>query len=433
MKTLARSTVLLLTAGTLYASAQGTEDPPSASWPDYRGPNWDGHAPNANVPLKWSEKKNVRWKTRLHGTGWSSPVVLGGKIWMTSATRRGSKMSVVAVDFATGKKLHERTLIETKRPEKKNAFNSYASPSPVIEKGRVYVHFGTYGTMCLDTDSAETLWERRDIHCDHMEGPGSSPVLYEDLLLFNMDGGDVQFVIALDKKTGKTRWRRNRSMDYSRLIPDFRKAYSTPVLVEIDGKEQLISSGARATMGYDPHTGKELWRVRHKGFSMSARPLVGDGMLFLNTGFMRAELVAVRLSGKGDVTADNVVWTWRRNVPTIPSKLLVDGRIYMVNDSGIATCLDAKTGKRIWLKRIGGQHCASPVYAGGRIYFFDRDGQTVVIDPGKEFKQLAINRLGDGFMSSAAVVGNAFILRTKLNLYRIEEEPDRKRSGERRR
>lgn len=400
------------------------------AWPEYRGPARDGRADAARVPLEWSEKKNLRWKTPIPGLGWSSPVVWNDRIWLTTATEDGRRMFVLAVDFATGEKLVGRMLFENDEPAKKNALNSYASPSPTLEADRVYVHFGTYGTACLHATTGETVWQRRDINCDHMEGPGSSPVLFEDLLIFHVDGGDVQFVIALDKETGATKWQRERSIDFADVPNDLRKAYSTPIFVEVEGAIRMISSGAKATMAYDPRTGEELWRVRHDGFSMSSRPLHQDGVLFLNTGFMRAELLAVRADGEGDVTDDNIVWRYARNVPRMPSPLLIDGRLYMVSDNGIASCLDAKTGERVWQERIGSEHCASPVFAAGRIYFFDREGRSVVIAPGDKFESLAENQLDDGFMASPAIVGDAFVLRTRSHLYRIEERRAEKVKGE---
>ena len=393
----------------------------AGGWPDFRGPSWNGRVAAARVPLKWSESNNVRWKTKLTGEGWSSPVVWDDRIWLTTATERGKRLHVVAVDAQTGEELHERVLFEVERPEHKNALNSYASPSPTVEAGRVYVHFGTYGTACLDTESFATLWQRRDLNCDHMEGPGSSPILYQGLLIFNVDGGDVQYVIALDRQTGKTQWRTDRSVDLTKWPPDLRKAYSTPILAEVDGSLCLVSSGAQATMAYDPLTGKELWRVRYAGYSMASRPLADDGLLFLTTGFTRARMIAVQAAGEGDVTDDNIVWSYRHNVPKMSSPLVVRGRVYMVDDSGIATCLAAESGENLWRQRIGGEHCASPICVGDRIYFFDRDGRTVVLGVADKFQKLATNQLADGFMASPAVVGEAFILRTKTHLYRIEE------------
>lgn len=412
-------TRLLLALLALTAAARAQE------WRDYRGPAFDGCAPpGAKVPLRFSEQENLKWKRRIPGQGWSSPVVLAGRVWLTTADTRGRKMSVLGVDLETGVVVVERVVFENRKVENKNRLNSYASPTAAVEPGRVYVHFGSYGTACLDARDGATIWKRRDIRCDHMEGPGSTPFLWNDLLIFHMDGGDVQFVIALDKETGKTRWKTGRSEDLTELIPDKRKAYSTPILIEVAGQERLICSGAVATMALAPKTGKELWKVRHGGFSMSSRPLHADGMLFLNTGFMRPQLLAVKAAGAGDVTGEEgaIAWTYRRGVPTMSSACLVGGRIYMVSDGGIATCLDAAKGEALWRKRIGGNYSASPLHVGGRIYFFARDqGKVVVLKAGDRFEKLAENQLGDGFMASPAVVGNALVLRSKRHLYRVEE------------
>jgi outer membrane protein assembly factor BamB len=406
----------------LLASVAAQDDAPRADWPEYRGPTCDGQAPDAAVPLKWSEKSNVRWKTAIAGTGWSSPIVHDGRIWLTTATEDGKRRWAIAVDAASGKILHERVVFEVAEPQHKNALNSFASPSPVADAGRVWVHFGSDGTACLDAQSGATIWERRDLNCDHMEGAGSSPFLFDDLLVCNVDGGDVQYVVALDRETGETRWRTDRDPKLAELAPDLRKAYSTPIAIEVDGAPRLISSGARATVAYDPTNGKELWKVRHIGFSMSPRPLFHAGLVILSTGFMSAQLMGVRAAGEGDVTDTHVAWTWRRNVPKMPSPVLVDGRLYMVSDNGIVTCLEARTGQSLWHERIGGEHCASPLAAAGRIYFFDREGRTLVIAPGEKCRELAENRLADGFMASPAVTGDALILRTTKALYRIEGE-----------
>ena len=296
---------LVLVSATLAA-------PPQLDWPDFRGPNRDGHAPvSANVPLEWSEKKNVAWKTELPGEGWSTPIVGGGRIWVTAATEEGRKMHVLALDASSGEIVHEVLLFENEEPEPKNKLNSFASPSCVLDESRVYAHFGSYGTASLDVETGEVLWKRRDVNCDHMQGPGSSPVLWKDRLIINADGGDVQYVIALDSETGETAWKTDRSFDFSELEPDLRKAYSTPVLVEVGGKPRLISSGAQATVAYDPKTGEELWSVRHKGFSMSSRPVTDGKVVYLNTGFMKPNLLAVDLDGRGDVTDENIRWSYR--------------------------------------------------------------------------------------------------------------------------
>jgi outer membrane protein assembly factor BamB len=278
-----------------------------------------------------------------------------------------------------------------------------------------------YGTACLDTASGKVLWQRRDVHCDHFRGPGSSPILFGDLLIFHMDGIDVQYVIALDKTTGRTVWKTDRSIDLEAFVPDLRKAYSTPTVIEAAGRTQLLSTGAQGSYAYDPATGKELWRVTIRGFSNVARPLFGGGLVLVNSGFGRAQLWAVRPDGQGDVTDTHVAWRATRGIPAKPTPVLVDDLIYMADDRGVASCLELATGETVWQERLGGQFSASPIYADGRIYFFSHDDEATVIRPGRTFQPLAANHLDAGCMASPAVVGNALIVRTKTHLYRIEE------------
>jgi len=393
-------------------------------WPDYRGPGRDGHADAAAVPLHWSEERGVLWKTPIHGRGWSSPVVGEGKVWLTTATPDGKRMSAVRVDLASGKVELDLPLIETADPEPRNDLNSYASPSPVIEPGRVYAHFGTYGTVCLDSATGEELWRRSDLNCDHMMGPGSSPLLHGERLFLNVDGGDVQYVAALDKHTGETLWRTDRDASLKEFAADLRKAYSTPTIVAAGEEQQLLSSGAQITAVYDPEDGSELWRVRHGGFSMSARPVIGKGLVVLNTGFVTPELWAVRLGGVGDVSATHVAWKHRRGVATMASALLVDDLLFLISNGGVASCLDIETGNEHWRKRILGEVCASPVYAGGRVYFLDREGRAQVVAADAEHRVLATNDLDEGFMASPAVVGDSFLLRSTGHLYRIVDSPE---------
>jgi len=403
------------------------QNPETGNWPEYRGPSANGHSAAKGLPLSWSENQNVKWKVAIHGKGWSSPVVWGDQIWLTTATPDGREMFVLCIDRNTGKLLLDRKLFENPEPDPINDVNSYASPSPVIEEGRVYVHFGSYGTACFDTKTIKPVWIRRDLPCRHSVGPGSSPVLFRDLLILTMDGIDVQYMTALDKRTGKTIWRTDRGIGASRGTNggsgtnEGNKSFNTPAFIEFGGKTQMVSTGAKAVVAYDPATGSELWRAAHGGYSNSSRPLFGNGMVFINTGYDRAELFAVRLGGSGDVTSSNVVWKLTKSVPFKPSALLLDGLYYMVTDGGILTCLEAATGQQVWQERIGGHFSASPVYAEGRIYLFSEEGKTTVIKPGRKLEVLGENVLSDGFMASAAIAGKGFYLRTKTHLYRIEE------------
>ncbi|MDP6540181.1 MAG: PQQ-binding-like beta-propeller repeat protein [Planctomycetota bacterium] len=390
-------------------------------WPEFRGPTADGHAAAGDPPVEWSEERHVAWKTPIHGRGWSTPVVWDGRAWMTTADDGGHELSVVCVDVVTGAVLQDRVLFEVPKPQERMALNSYASPSAVIEQGRVWVHFGAEGTACLDSETGRTLWERRDLRCEHGVGPGSSPVLHGGRLIFHVDGMDVQYVVALDKDTGETLWRTERSVDLSGKSPDTRKAFSTPILVTLEGRQQLISTGADATMAYDPRDGSELWRVLFSGFSQSSRPIAAGGVVYLNTGYMRPELWAVRADGEGDVTGSHVLWKRRRAVPTMPSPLVVGDRLFLTSDGGVVSCLVAASGEELWRERVGGQYSASLLLAAGRLYLCDREGLTTVIEPADELKVLAENELDSGLMASPLVVGDALLLRTKTHLYRIEQ------------
>lgn len=391
------------------------------TWPEFRGPTGDGHAACRGLPITWSGTENVAWKTAIPGHGWSSPVIWHQQIWLTTATPDGREMSAVCVDRETGKIIHEIKVFDTSNPEPIAVTNSYASPTPAVEDGRVYLHYGTYGTACLDTATGRTLWTRRDLNCDHHEGPGSSPILFDNLLIVHVDGRDVQYVVALDKLTGRTAWKTNRSVDYSQYHPNLRKAFCTPQVIQSGGRLQVISPGPMATIGYDPRTGDELWKVRYRGWSMVARPLFGHGLVFMINDYDRPQLWAVRPDGHGDVTDSHVAWTVDRGMPSQPSFLLVGDLLYLVNNGGIAYAIEARTGAEVWRSRIHGDYSASPVYADGRIYFFARDSVATVIEPGRQFEELAVNHLDGGqMMASPAVAGGALFVRTQAHLYRIE-------------
>ena len=387
-------------------------------WPCFRGPQQNNHS-DARTPIKWSETENVLWKTAIHGRGWSSPVTWGEQIWLSTATEDGRKMSVLCLDAKSGKVIHDKVLFENEEPRFCHAMNSYASPTPVIQEGRVFVHFGSYGTACLDSENCKVLWQRRDLPCDHFRGPGSSPVSYNDWLIIHYDGADVQYVVALDKETGKTIWKQDRDIDYGTDNGDIFKAYSTPLIVTIDGQDQLISPASKATIAYNPKDGSELWRVRYDGFSATAQPLFDGRHFYVNSGFSKAELFAVQANAKGDVTDSHVQWNVKKTIGSKPSQLLVDGLIYNVHDKGVASCLDAQTGEELWAKRLKGQFSASPLYAGGNIYLFNHEGQAWVLAPGRTYKELAANQLDDGGLSSPAVYEESLIVRTSTHLYRL--------------
>jgi outer membrane protein assembly factor BamB len=404
----------------------------SDHWPQFRGPEGNGHSDVKGLPLTWSETQNVVWKTAIHDRGWSSPVIYGNQIWLTTATVDGRKLYALCLDRASGRIVHDLKFFEVAQPQYAHPFNSYASPTPVIEAGRVYVTFGSPGTACLDTKTGKVLWERRDLECNHFRGAGSSPIIFQNLLLMHFDGSDHQYVVALDKRTGKTVWQTKRSIDFQDVDAqgkiaadgDYRKAFATPHVAQLNGRWEMISLGSKAAYGYDPFTGKELWRVEERGeHSASTRPVIGFGLIFYPTGFAKGQLFAVRAGGNGLITNTHVAWKTRQGVSNKPSILLVDDLIYLISDAGVAGCVEARTGQQVWQQRIGGEYSASPVYADGKIWFFSEEGKTTVIKPGRTFERLAENKLDEGFLASPALAGKAFYLRTRTHLYRIENRP----------
>ena len=403
-----------------------------ADWPQFRGPLGTGHIPGGQaLPAEWSETKNVDWKVALPGRAWSSPVVWVDKIWLTTADEKGNKLTGLCVDANNGKIIFEKQLFHIVDPQFAHKFNSYGSPTPVVEARRVYLTWGSPGTACLDTKTNKVLWARDDFVCDHFRGAGSSPILYKNLLILTFDGADHQFVAALDKHTGKTVWRTKRSVDFQDLNTngepfrdgDLRKGYSTPLVIQHGGVTQLISIGAMACYAYDPLAGRELWRVTERAqHSASTRPVYGHGMLFYPTGFAKGQLLAVDPAAKGEAADTHIRWRLKRSAPNKPSVLLIGELIFMIDDGGIATCVEAKSGNVVWSERVGGNYSASPVTDGKRIFFFSEEGKTTAIAAAREFKILAESQLDGGFMASPAVHGDTWILRTKTYLYRIEKQ-----------
>jgi len=415
-------------------------DAAETNWPEFRGPSGDGLSTSTNLPLRWSEEQNVKWKTPILGKAWSSPVIWGQQVWLTTATTNGQELSAVCVDPGTGRVLQDLKLFDVAKPQYCIPFNSYASPTPVIEAGRLYVTFGSAGTACLETQTGRVLWTRRDIECNHFRGAGSSPILYSNLLFLNFDGSDHQFVVALDKQTGRTVWQRNRSIDFQDLGPDglpemtgdYRKAFATCQVATFEGQTTLLSPGSKALYAYDPLSGTELWRVEERSsYSSATRPVTGHGLVFAPTGFASGQVLAIRPGKPGEVLDAKVpgpasmqlqvVWKTKRNAPKKPSLLLLGDLLYAIEDNGVATCWEAMTGTVVWSERLGGHYSASPLAAGGRIYMFDEEGFTTVIPAGRKFGNVTKMRLGDGFMASPAVSGKALFLRSRAQLYRIEK------------
>ncbi|MCH1495586.1 MAG: PQQ-binding-like beta-propeller repeat protein [Rubripirellula sp.] len=409
-------TLMIPVLGSLDASAE-------EEWWQFRGPNGNGHYRSDRLVESWTETENVAWRTEIHDRGWSSPIIVGDHIWMTTATREGHKLFAICVHKDSGKIIHDIHLFDVDSPQRITAENTYATPTPVVVGEHVIVHFGTYGTACLDAQSANVIWKRRDLNCDHEvnAGPASSPTVINGQVIVHVDGRDVQYIIALDPKTGDTIWKTNRSRDFSDIPVNQRKAFCMPYLFSSARGPQMISPGGRAIYSYDLQ-GNELWRVEHRGFSVAPRPVAGFGMVFSLIDRDNPELWAIRSDGSGDVTDTHVVWKEYRSMPQRCSPLLINDLLYLVNREGIATCLEAKTGELAWRERLPGQFSASPIYANGKIHFFNEDAECFILKPGRTYELVRRNKLTpQRVLASPAIDENSLIVRTEKALYRIEQ------------
>ncbi|MDZ4684554.1 MAG: PQQ-binding-like beta-propeller repeat protein [Planctomycetaceae bacterium] len=385
----------------------------AGDWPQFRGPTQQGVSTEIKLPVTWSETEHIAWKTDLPGLGWSSPSIAGKQIWVTTAVDDGHSLRAMCLDRDSGRITKDVEVFHKDEPGPVHQKNSHASPTPLIEGDRVYVHFGKLGTACLTT-KGDIVWQTELIY-EHRHGPGGSPVVFENLLILNCDGTDTQYVIALDKTTGKEVWKQFRG--------EASMAYSTPTLTVVDGRAVVISCGGEWTVAYEPTTGKELWRFRYpKGYSNVPRPVVGFGMAFVSSGFNTPTLYALKLDGAGDLTNDHVAWKMTKGAPRNASPLVAGDEFYMVSDNGIVTCLDAKTGEQHWQERVGGDCSASPLFADGRLYITNETGVTTVLAAGKTHQELAKNELPGRTLASLATADGAIFLRTDAALYRIDSK-----------
>ena len=391
-------------------------------WSQFRGHYGNGIIKSTSAPINWSENTNIDWKTPIHDRGWSSPVIWNDQIWMTTATKDGKKMYAICVNKLSGKIEHDIHVFDVKSPQAITNENTYASPTPVVEEGRVYVHFGTYGTACISTKDGQILWKRRDLNCDHEigAGPASSPFIYNNFLIFNVDGRDVQYVIALNKETGETAWKTNRSVDFSDVQVNQRKAYGTPFIIPRSNTNQMVSIGAKGVYSYDPENGKELWKAEHRGWSIAPRPVYGEGLVFTMIDRDRPEMWAINPNGSGDITETHIQWKETKRMPPRASPIIIKGLLFVVDRNGYISCIEAKTGKSIWQKRMKGRFSASPILANNLIYFFNEDTVCTIIKPTRELEIVAENKLSeDKLMATPAFDENSIYIRTEKKLTRI--------------
>lgn len=391
------------------------------AWPQFRGPDGQGHGPEGSrFPTRWSEQQNIAWKVELPGLGWSSPVVDGQEIWLTTAMDAQHSLRAICIDAQTGDTRHS---IEVFHPDElvvKHERNSHATPTPVIGEGHVFVHFGTYGTAAIARKTGELVWKNQEHRLKHQWGPGSSPIQHDQLLIFNCDGMEKRYVVALDTKTGETVWRTERSVPIDKG-GHFRKAFSTPLITRQGDRQAVISTGANQVSAYEPQTGQELWTHEFYGYAAVTRPVLSQGLLFVTTGYGDHGLLAIHSEDTRRGKAGDLAWSTKNAAPIIPSPIAVGESLYVVNDNGILQCLHAETGKLQWRQRLAGNFAASPTYIGGRLYFHNDRGETFVIQPDeKEYRQVAVNSLNGNIQASLAAVDDALLLRTESHLYRIE-------------
>ncbi|MDA7605423.1 PQQ-binding-like beta-propeller repeat protein [Verrucomicrobiales bacterium] len=395
-------------------------------WPRFRGPTEDGHAKVKSIPLKWSATENVKWKVPVPGKGWSSPVLSDGRVYLTTAYAQGDnqdaagvkrELRVLGFDAENGKTVWDTKVFDQKASSRPiHQKNSHASPTPIIENGKVYVHFGHMGTACLDL-KGEIVWANKELGYNPVHGNGGTPIVVGDLLIFSADAGTDPFIVALYKKNGKVAWKKPRSE-----TPQSRKfSFSTPTLINMGGRSQIISPASGAVFSYDPKTGEELWSVNYGGWSVIPKPGVYKNMIFVGTGYERAHLLGIRVDekSKGNVTDSHIEWEITKRAPNTPSFMIVDDLLYFISDGGIATCVDPMTGEVIWQERAAGPMSASPVHSNGKIYFLDEQGKSTVIRAGRKFEVLATNSINERTLASYAIGEGAIYIRSLNNLYRI--------------
>ena len=417
------SLALLLSSTSLLAAAPTA--PTAPSWPEFRGAGAQGHSAATKLPLTWSPTSHIAWKTPVAGIGWSSPVVAGTRIFLTTAVSLSGKeeatadrsLRVISLDAATGKPVWDVELFQVKAPTAHRK-NSHASPTPIYEDKKLYVHFGHLGTACLDALTGKTLWSTQEFAYSPVHGNGSSPVLFEDLLIFNADAETEPKVIALDKATGKMRWTFARQSEAKKKF-----SFCTPLLIDVNGQKQLITPGSGVVNALNPKDGTEIWRFNYdQGYSVVPRPVYAHGMIYLSSGYDKPVLYAIKVNAdsKGDVTATHLGWIIDKAAPHNPSMAVIGDELYFVADNGILSCVDAKTGTVHYSERCTGPISASLLVADGKIYLQDEKGLGVVVKPGKSFSILAKNDLGEHSLASYAVIGSDLLIRTEGNLYRIK-------------
>jgi outer membrane protein assembly factor BamB len=424
MKIFRKLVIALISTGYLFnMAAQET------AWTHFRGSRLDAVSLEKTVPVSWNDQKGIAWKVPVDGKGWSSPVVYNNQIWVTTATDDGKEMYALCYDFASGRQLFKVKVFEPGKVQSKHNINTYATPTPCIENNFVYIHFGTYGTACLKTADGSVVWKRTDLNCEHVQGPGSSPVIYKNMLILHIEGTDVQYIIALDKKTGNTIWKTDRPKEcYDKLTRIGKKAYITPLIVNVNGRDLLISNGSAVCIAYDPITGKEVWRFVEGEDSTIAMPFAENGMVYFITSFVTppegvqyCELVAVDPSGSGDIAATHLRWRIKLSILQLSTPVIRNGLIYMVDTKNNLLCINASDGTTVYSDRLREKYNSSPVIAAGNIYYISINGEVMVVKEGKTPDIIARSNVEGEVYATPAILNKSIIIRTSDYLYRISE------------
>lgn len=424
MKTLKPFILALL----LVASSCSSTQEDIRSWTHFRGNDLNGIVEEGTFATTWNDSTNIIWKAEIRGKGWSSPVVYGDQIWCTSATEDGKEMFVVCIDYSSGEIIKEIPLFQPDTLYRIHPINSFATPTPAIEEGFVYVHFGRHGTACLDTETGEKVWARRDIQCEHIQGPGSSVFLYDNMVIIHMEGIDTMRIYALDKKTGETIWVAERNEEWYQGIDEIgRKAYVTPIVIEVDGRELLISNGSCVCDAYDVHTGELVWYIPRGEDSTISMPVEWDGKVYFYSGFETREdghkdcdFICVDPSGSGDISS-NIIWTVRSTMLQLQTPVVNEGLIFTVDSESLLMCMDAHTGEVIWKEQLKGKYHSSPTWADEKIYINQIRGTTYVYEASKQKNRISENKLQGDIWTTPAFLDNEILMRTSKYLYKISE------------
>jgi outer membrane protein assembly factor BamB len=411
---------LLLLFPFLLLEAQETQP----LWTHFRGSSLDGTAAGSGFPVSWNDSTHVIWRTPVPGRGWSSPLVYGNQVWLSTEENR--QMRALCFDWTTGDVIHDLLVFHPDTLYRKHAVNTYATPTGAIEEGRIYLHFGRYGTAGLDSETGETRWKRNDLQCDHIQGPGSSLLIYRDKLIVHMEGSDVQYIVALDKDSGATLWHTERPKEvYDKLEPIGKKAYTTPIIINVNGRDLMISNGSAACIAYDPETGEEVWRIVQGEDSTISMPVESDGTVYFYTSFVvneagrYCELLAVDPNGTGNIGASHIKWRLASPILQLPTPVVVEDLLYTVDSRSLLSCINAGTGATIWSEKLTGKYNSSPVYADGNLYLSSTRGTTLVFKAGRSWDPVAENELEGEIWATPAMTRGAIVMRTGKYLYKI--------------